>query len=185
MALIECPECQRRVSDKAVTCPHCGHPIVTYDDAYRLGLSPSEVEAGGRKGWAGSRTILMLIGIVVLIVVLSHAGERTEVHSTCNSDWHLCADNSDLVNHWSGISGAQVSCKYEGEKLAKYCSPKWPWLSFGTFFKGDAYLKNGVAILVENDAQFSNAFGAMVHSTVTCRYDLKQKKVLEASVAPN
>lgn len=27
MALITCPECNGQVSDKAVTCPHCGYPI--------------------------------------------------------------------------------------------------------------------------------------------------------------
>lgn len=27
MALINCPECQHRVSDKATSCPECGHPI--------------------------------------------------------------------------------------------------------------------------------------------------------------
>lgn len=27
MALIKCPECNKDVSDKAVSCPHCGYPI--------------------------------------------------------------------------------------------------------------------------------------------------------------
>ena len=27
MALIECPECNKEVSDKAISCPHCGFPI--------------------------------------------------------------------------------------------------------------------------------------------------------------
>jgi len=27
MALINCPECEREVSDQAMMCPHCGHPI--------------------------------------------------------------------------------------------------------------------------------------------------------------
>lgn len=27
MALIKCPECQLQVSDKAITCPHCGYPL--------------------------------------------------------------------------------------------------------------------------------------------------------------
>lgn len=27
MALIDCPECGRQVSDKASACPGCGHPI--------------------------------------------------------------------------------------------------------------------------------------------------------------
>ena len=29
MALIKCPECQLQVSDKAITCPHCGYPLDT------------------------------------------------------------------------------------------------------------------------------------------------------------
>lgn len=27
MALIECPECGKEVSDQAKNCPNCGHPI--------------------------------------------------------------------------------------------------------------------------------------------------------------
>ncbi len=27
MALINCPECNKEISDKAISCPHCGYPI--------------------------------------------------------------------------------------------------------------------------------------------------------------
>lgn len=27
MALVRCPECERQVSDRAYTCPHCGYPV--------------------------------------------------------------------------------------------------------------------------------------------------------------
>lgn len=27
MALIQCPECGKEVSDKARKCPHCGYPL--------------------------------------------------------------------------------------------------------------------------------------------------------------
>ncbi|RII26755.1 MAG: hypothetical protein CXR31_10130 [Geobacter sp.] len=30
MALINCPECSREISDKANACPHCGYPIAKY-----------------------------------------------------------------------------------------------------------------------------------------------------------
>lgn len=26
MALIQCPECDNNISDKAIACPHCGYP---------------------------------------------------------------------------------------------------------------------------------------------------------------
>ena len=27
MAIVLCPECQKEISEKAVTCPHCGYPL--------------------------------------------------------------------------------------------------------------------------------------------------------------
>lgn len=29
MALISCPECNKQISDKAVSCPHCGSTAIT------------------------------------------------------------------------------------------------------------------------------------------------------------
>jgi hypothetical protein len=29
MALINCPECEVRISDKALACPHCGYPLIS------------------------------------------------------------------------------------------------------------------------------------------------------------
>lgn len=29
MALISCPECNKQISDKAVSCPHCGYPMIS------------------------------------------------------------------------------------------------------------------------------------------------------------
>jgi len=132
----------------------------------------------------GGRGSLMVLGIVALIALGVYTGEKEK--PSCKSDWHLCSDNADLVNNYdSGMIAAQVSCRMEAEKRAKYGSPKWPFAAFGNYQKGNSYLKSGIATLIEPDAQFSNAFGAMVHSTVTCTYDLNQKKALETMVAPN
>lgn len=27
MALIDCPECEKKISDKATSCPNCGYPL--------------------------------------------------------------------------------------------------------------------------------------------------------------
>lgn len=196
MPLIECPECRKGVSDKAAACPHCGHPIAGYgyydptaaERAQRL-LSdqPTDgdvVEKKGNRGCSGVG-VLMLIGIVVLIAIGSNKDAADKLNPTCKTDWHLCADNSDLINNFTDISRGQVSCKMEAEKLAKYGTPKWPWLSFSTFYRGKEYVQTGIAILVEKDAQFQNGFGAMVHSTVTCKYDLKSQTVLDAVVSQN
>lgn len=40
MALIQCPECNREVSDKAEVCIHCGYPIKEYinKDKYEIAM---------------------------------------------------------------------------------------------------------------------------------------------------
>jgi hypothetical protein len=196
MPLIECPECRKGVSDMATACPYCGHPIAGYGNydptaaerAHRLlrdqPTDGNVVEKKGNRGCSGA-VVLMLIGIVVLIAIGSNKEAADKANPTCKTDWRLCADNSDLINNFGDITRGQSYCKIEAEKLAKYGSPKWPWLAFSTFYTGKEYVKTGIATLVEKDAQFSNAFGAMVHSTVTCRYDLNLQKVLDARVAPN
>ncbi len=56
MALIQCPECQNQVSDKAPACPKCGAPI---------GSQPaSPVEAAPKR-----RTSLTTWGLSILVVV--------------------------------------------------------------------------------------------------------------------
>jgi len=35
MALIDCPECSKEVSESAASCPHCGHPIGKVQPQYK------------------------------------------------------------------------------------------------------------------------------------------------------
>lgn len=51
MALVQCPECDQSISDRAQNCPHCGNPI-----------RPTVVESTG-KTWK----VLILIGWVTLL----------------------------------------------------------------------------------------------------------------------
>ena len=103
---------------------------------------------------------------------------------SCHSDWTKCADNEHLVNYYSDWSLVKVMCNQAANDRAKYGNPDWPWFPFGTFFTGNNYVISGIAIAVERDAQFSNGFGAMVHSQVTCRYDLRAKKVTNVDISP-
>ena len=40
MALIECDECRREISDKATTCPNCGNPVTEND----LPVTPQQIK---------------------------------------------------------------------------------------------------------------------------------------------
>jgi hypothetical protein len=181
MPLIECPECRGSVSDKAASCPHCGHPVAGYGPS---DLATGKLTPKKGRGCAGI-VILLIIAFVGLVAIANRESEREKANPSCKSDWHLCRDNADLVNNFGDITLAHAYCEVESKRVAKYGTPKFPSFAFSTFYKGDAYVKTGIATLIEKDAQFSNAFGAMVHSTVTCRYDLNKKEVLDESIAPN
>ena len=101
---------------------------------------------------------------------------------SCASDWTVCKDNADMANNFRGWSNIPFACKLAAEDRAKYGSPKWPWFAFGSFLPGDDY-RSGKVTLIERDAQFQNGFGAMVHSRVICKYDMKEKTVLDVTIS--
>lgn len=100
--------------------------------------------------------------------------------TACISDWTKCTDNADMVNNYKGWFDAQYDCKLEATNLAKFGTPEWPRLYFSNFYPGTDY-STGNVTLVEPKAKFQNGFGAMEHSRIYCRYDLRTKKVLFVS----
>lgn len=88
------------------------------------------------------------------------------------------------MNHYSGWTKVQVSCKEQANSQASYGTPEWPWIPFGSFLDGTDYVTSGTAVAIERDAQFQNGFGAMVHSRVTCLYDLAADKVMSVTISP-
>jgi hypothetical protein len=183
MALKSCRECGQKVSTEAPTCPHCGAKDPT------------------RTRRSGGGIALILIGFIVVLGVIgannnsntdnTASGSATQTSSsppaptapTCSDDWRKCADNADLVNHWSGWVELKVKCKEAANDAAKYGTPEWPWLPFGYFHPGRDYIDTGIATAIENDAKFSNGFGAMEKVKVFCDYDLKGKKVTNVNIA--
>lgn len=61
MALIDCPECGKRISDKAESCPNCGVPIRRRKDPENSKKNPALV-------------VVAIIGAIVAVVVLLSAG---------------------------------------------------------------------------------------------------------------
>ena len=73
MALINCPECNGNLSDKASVCPHCGYPVkdpAEYEYRFTRQTEPS-------KGAAFMRTIAWLVwggGMLLAIIAAGIAG---------------------------------------------------------------------------------------------------------------
>lgn len=65
MALITCPKCGASVSDKAVACPNCGHPI---NETYQQSAPPVQQPAQTQPVNGRSKLYLwMVIAVIILI----------------------------------------------------------------------------------------------------------------------
>jgi hypothetical protein len=176
--LIECPECKQQISDQAQACPHCGHPIKRARP-----VAAETPKAPHKKGHG----CLIVLGIVVILGIIGSLTpwqtQGTGPHGEgCHTDWTKCADNADLVNNYEGWANVQAECKDAAAQQARFGTPKWPWFAFGSFYPGSNYVDSGIAIAVENDAQFSNAFGGMVHEKVICWYNLRRKSITNVEI---
>lgn len=73
MGLINCPECNKQVSDKAATCPQCGHPIATPKAPAPPPMPPPQPQQK-KKTSPAAWGCLVIIGIFVLGGILGKCG---------------------------------------------------------------------------------------------------------------
>ncbi|MEG1233998.1 MAG: zinc ribbon domain-containing protein [Acinetobacter sp.] len=85
MALINCPECSKQISDQSTTCPHCGYPIQARKvDTWSTHQAPREPEKKKAKSYGcGTFILLVVIGFIVYQCASSYSDyqERVQKHS--------------------------------------------------------------------------------------------------------
>ncbi|AQW91280.1 zinc ribbon domain-containing protein [Elizabethkingia anophelis] len=69
MPLINCPECQKQVSDKATSCPNCGHPLSPTQVAQQPQKPIPPQPVNKKKNGCGT-VILVIIGIIVFLTII-------------------------------------------------------------------------------------------------------------------
>lgn len=70
MSLIKCSECQKEISDQAVSCPHCGNPVhkqVVQAD------KPVEIELTSKK-WKKRAILGLLLFLLGWILIFKSVG---------------------------------------------------------------------------------------------------------------
>jgi len=85
MALINCPECQREVSSKANSCPHCGNPIASFGETQAAGTPITTVQETGKK-------FKLQIAISLLLTMSGCLGliiKSPEVDPTAESSYQI------------------------------------------------------------------------------------------------
>jgi hypothetical protein len=90
------------------------------------------------------------------------------------------------VNNYTKYYEVRAACEIEATGKARYGTPVWPgfWSggAFQSFHNGTDYVKTGIVLAIEPDAQFQNGYGAMVHSRVFCKYNLTAKNVVGVDI---
>ena len=111
MALINCEECGREISDRATVCPHCGSPVPPAEAAVvptpaRVDTAPPKPPSRFRLGLKG-KIALAVAGALVLggaawgIVAAVTGGDRISAASNCD----------DLVRHYEGLVASLVGAE--------------------------------------------------------------------------
>lgn len=116
MALVNCPECEREVSEHAVACPHCGYPIRGCGYEYRserqlFGLPLVHIVSGNRVDPVTGR-LRIAKGIIAIgpIAVggLAFGGTSLGVLSFGGLSLGLIASGGAAVGVLLGVGGAAI-----------------------------------------------------------------------------
>jgi hypothetical protein len=72
MALINCPECQKEISDKVVNCPHCGYPFEreTNTNLNNNGKKNNAAKKPSKVKKVVIGSIVTIVSIIVIITVI-------------------------------------------------------------------------------------------------------------------
>src|SRR5690625_4965513 len=74
MALIQCAECNREISDKARACPGCGAPTVASTPASSRSTEPPTTVEQTSKRYKGQMLLAVTLFIVGLITMIGAGG---------------------------------------------------------------------------------------------------------------
>lgn len=70
MALIKCSECHREISDRAMTCPHCGNPIISTEE------NPVTIQRTRKKwkAWKAVAIVMVIVGGFMMLNGIAGGG---------------------------------------------------------------------------------------------------------------
>ena len=106
MALINCPECGKEISDKSVACPHCGFPIESESITNNTELPKVEPKTSTNTNPEKSDNscigCIIIIAILILLSALG-SGDTNYYDGHFNYYCNVCGNPlSDLTYYYNG-----------------------------------------------------------------------------------
>lgn len=159
MGLINCAECNKQISEKAGSCPNCGHPLASSDQPAAEQKSTSKPEKKSAGIGCGGFLIAIFVILVILIAIGSGGsggGSSTPKYAGPSESmaWQMTQDF--------------VEKRLNSPSTAEF--PRLHEINDGITKTGNEYTINAYV-----DAQ--NGFGAQIRQrfTVSVRYDGQDK----------
>ncbi|MBR0319371.1 MAG: zinc ribbon domain-containing protein [Spirochaetia bacterium] len=116
MALINCSECGKQISDKAYTCPHCGAPL----DQSSKTAKPKK----RKKKW---------LIILIVLVIFALIGKMSESGSTGNNE-ATSEQKTEKTTEQKNITKKTETTKVETPIWQKFDLTEEQWTSFKSIF---------------------------------------------------
>lgn len=154
MALINCYECGKSISDRAPACPKCGAPVSGSNDHDSADISSvvtdkdnskPQVQVSGKESTAGCLWVIVIIVAISFVIVLSGNGKST-------------SDNGKYS------SWAYTHCKSFVKK--RLVSPSTADFSFLNMVSSEVSKDTYVA---RSNVESQNVFGATITTNFSCR----------------
>lgn len=153
MALINCPECNKQVSDSAKMCPHCGYNLLDYKQANAKQSSQPIPQPKKKKNGC-----LVVVGAIVFISILGaifgdddSSEKEAIVSNTEQIDTSELTKNSVSLGKWKIKNSLVKEMKYTigfYQKEGKY----FALLDFGNELKKEVLREEGgIFFIVGND----------------------------------
>lgn len=156
MALINCSECGKEVSDKASSCPNCGNPINISDVVKESHVDKKTQSSGCFKNLVVA-ILIFVVGITLVNLITGESSNSTSVGVEHNKLLAFSYATDCVKNNLKSPSSAKFVGLLEKEESVKYIGD-------------DTYeIKSWV------DSQ--NSFGAMIRSNFRCVISFKDNKV--------
>ncbi|WCM42455.1 zinc ribbon domain-containing protein [Flavobacterium sp. CBA20B-1] len=92
MALINCPECERKISNKASSCPNCGYPISAEKEENKPNNTINKsFSKNNDNSFLSIVAIICIVAVIFFLVILNE----------CSSDTNSKEPNSSSINRSS------------------------------------------------------------------------------------